>query len=608
MTYATDTFAGDGSTVEFTLTFDYIERDHVEVKRVVTATQAETTLTVITSGSPTADEYIWEADDKIKVGTAPASTEELVIQRQTPESEQIVDWQDGSYIVATDLNTSDKQFLYLIQELDDRVGADEDAAIPEAPDDGELYGRQSKAWAVVPEGISDAPDEKLYGRKNGEWSEIPPDQTGVPEAPSDGSIYGRKDEGWTEITGGLSYKGTIDLTQAAPASIATGDLYINTATSGVVDDSWTGIGGEELVGAERVVRNEDEWEILPAPGATGVVEEIVAGTAITVDAADEERPVVSVTEETFLPWDISSLDSLPGGGGGDPSVSLTSSSFTAGAAIGTDYFYDQGVCGGNNTSPQLSWEASDLASGRSVSSWTLLIIDNDADDFVHWSVAGIPADQTSIAEDGAWSAGATVNETGYSPDPVRENGWAGPCPQEEHTYSITLTAVLDDDSTIESTVLQFTAAPGGGGGGGGGDATVAVTSTSFTAGAAIGQAYYYDEQGCPGQNTSPELSWSISDLPEDRSVASWAVVCIDPDGQNFIHWRVSDIPSSQTSISENGSWEAGADVQQNDFFGGRDNGWAGPCPPEQHTYQITVTATLDDDSTVESEALTFIAS
>jgi|9_EtaG_2_1085328.scaffolds.fasta_scaffold01204_3 hypothetical protein len=121
MAYATDTFTGDGSTVEFTLTFGYIERDHVVVTRVDTATKVETALTVILTGTPTGDEYIWETSNKIKVGTAPPVGDQLVIQRETPENAQIVDWQDGSYIVATDLNTSDKQWLYGIQELQDQV-------------------------------------------------------------------------------------------------------------------------------------------------------------------------------------------------------------------------------------------------------------------------------------------------------------------------------------------------------------------------------------------------------------------------------------------------------------------------------------------------------
>ena len=42
--------------------------------------------------------------------------------------------------------------------------------IGEAPTDGQLYGRQSSAWNVVPSGLSDAPsDGTTYGRKNATW-------------------------------------------------------------------------------------------------------------------------------------------------------------------------------------------------------------------------------------------------------------------------------------------------------------------------------------------------------------------------------------------------------------------------------------------------------
>ena len=82
-------------------------------------TEAETTLTVIASGTPTGDQFIWNSDDQITVGTAPAVGQTLKIQRDTPEDAQIVDWQDGSYIIAEDLNTSDKQWLYNLQELTD---------------------------------------------------------------------------------------------------------------------------------------------------------------------------------------------------------------------------------------------------------------------------------------------------------------------------------------------------------------------------------------------------------------------------------------------------------------------------------------------------------
>jgi hypothetical protein len=120
-TYATDIFDGDGSTDEFDLTFSFISRDHVGVKSINKASGAETVLTVIETGVPTGNEYRWENDTRIKVGTAPLSTQQIKIERDTPEDQQLVPWTDGSYLLSEDLNTSDLQWLYGLQELEDQI-------------------------------------------------------------------------------------------------------------------------------------------------------------------------------------------------------------------------------------------------------------------------------------------------------------------------------------------------------------------------------------------------------------------------------------------------------------------------------------------------------
>ena len=196
--------------------------------------------------------------------------------------------------------------MYVDQELYDDITVQNNSFITDAPNDGNLYGREDQAWAQVPPpGIGDAPvDNKEYARLNGNWVEIPEDQTGVPEAPIDQRTYGRRDAAWVEITngtGGLVYKGTRDLTLPAPADSADGDFYVNTATSGVVDVSWTGIAGDALTGAERVAYDGTFWEMLPMPpSGGGTVETVVAGNDITVNSTDPANPVVSVTPNTFL--------------------------------------------------------------------------------------------------------------------------------------------------------------------------------------------------------------------------------------------------------------------------------------------------------------------
>lgn len=71
--------------------------------------------------------------------------------------------------------------------------------VPEAPNDGSLYGRQSEDWQEIDLStkVDEAPqDGNKYGRKDVAWEAI---NEGIPEAPNDGSLYGRKDEDWEVI-------------------------------------------------------------------------------------------------------------------------------------------------------------------------------------------------------------------------------------------------------------------------------------------------------------------------------------------------------------------------------------------------------------------------
>ena len=117
--YSADIEPGNGVKQTFGLTFDYVARDSVYVYLIENIDGSETELSVVTAGSPGPGEYIWDSDKQVRLGDIPSTDQSVKIQRRTLLSQQEVQWKDGSYIIAEDLNTSEKQSLYLDQELHD---------------------------------------------------------------------------------------------------------------------------------------------------------------------------------------------------------------------------------------------------------------------------------------------------------------------------------------------------------------------------------------------------------------------------------------------------------------------------------------------------------
>lgn len=343
--YSGNIYKPDANTTDFALTSSegkeiaYLEKSHIQVSKSTDEGDSWTELS-------RPDDWDFSTDGKtVKLATGTSEGDWIKVKRNTPYSNRYTTFQPSSNLTSDQLNEGEDFSMFVDQELSDNVAeALAGGGIGDAPDDGSLYGRKSKAWSKVPDpGVEEAPiDNKEYVRVNQSWKEIPEDQTGVPEAPINSKTFARKDASWVEINdaGGINYKGTRDLTLAAPAAVS-GDFYVNTATTGTVDDSWTGLGGQALTGAERVVYDGASWEMLPmppTPAPTGVVEEVVAGNDIVVNSGNPAKPVVSVkdgvflksfevkagtnitvvggdtvsvTNNSFLPYDISTLDPLP---------------------------------------------------------------------------------------------------------------------------------------------------------------------------------------------------------------------------------------------------------------------------------------------------------
>ena len=116
--YSYRQYAGNGANKDFSVPFPYLEKAHVHVylgfnllDGTFTSELAETT------------GFAWTSGTVVRTVTAPATGATLTVIRKTPNGQQLVEWQDGSNLIAADLNTSDLQNLYAVQEQQDRNDA-----------------------------------------------------------------------------------------------------------------------------------------------------------------------------------------------------------------------------------------------------------------------------------------------------------------------------------------------------------------------------------------------------------------------------------------------------------------------------------------------------
>jgi len=112
-----------------------------------------------------------------------------------------------------------------------------------------------------------------------------------------------------------------------------------------------------------------------------------------------------------------------------------------------------------------------------------------------------------------------------------------------------------------------------------------LTSSAFANNGEMANRYAYKMGNqCNGENYSPALRWE--DAPE--GTRSFTLTMIDPDGGNWVHWLLVNLPPDLTSLEESiGGPEVGI-AGRNSF--GKD-GYGGPCPPSgTHHYVFTLYA------------------
>ena len=116
LSYAT--YTGNGSTTTFSVPFPYLLKSHVKVFIGFNILNGTYTSELVDGTG-----FTWTSASQIQCTTAPTASQVLTITRQTPSSTRLVDWNDGSNLIAADLDTADLQNLYVVQEQQDRNDA-----------------------------------------------------------------------------------------------------------------------------------------------------------------------------------------------------------------------------------------------------------------------------------------------------------------------------------------------------------------------------------------------------------------------------------------------------------------------------------------------------
>lgn len=180
MPYSYAVYTGNGATTQFSIPFSYIRKEHVKVYVNFVDTA-----------------YTYVNNTTVQLATAPANGARVEVRRVTPATTPLVDFTDGSTLVAADLDTSNLQHLYLEQELDDAlkqtVSIDPTTGLPSAGGQritnvGDPTGAQDAATKSWVENSTSAP---LVQFRSLFYGAFPTDQATDPygNAPTVGDQY-----------------------------------------------------------------------------------------------------------------------------------------------------------------------------------------------------------------------------------------------------------------------------------------------------------------------------------------------------------------------------------------------------------------------------------
>jgi len=107
-----------------------------------------------------------------------------------------------------------------------------------------------------------------------------------------------------------------------------------------------------------------------------------------------------------------------------------------------------------------------------------------------------------------------------------------------------------------------------------------LSSPAFNAGAEMPRPYVCD--GYDDLGVSPPVKWTAP----PKGTQSLALICVDPDGRDWVHWMLWDIAAGARQLPPDAVRSGTAGVEgQNSYKsknGKKKMGWGGPCPPKGH--------------------------
>lgn len=183
------------------------------------------------------------------------------------------------------------------------------------------------------------------------------------------------------------------------------------------------------------------------PGAR-VLLAIMVGMLVLVAAcgADDGRTLRPPAPDQTTTTSVAPTATTPAGA----PLRMSSPTVAEGGVFPVDH-----TCRGRDVSPPLSWTGVPTGTVE----LAVVVRDIDAQGFVHWVVAGLPATTGGLAE-------ATVPEgSAQATNDFGRPGWSGPCPPAgTHNYEIRLYALAQPSGVVPgqdgvSAATQLEAAP-----------------------------------------------------------------------------------------------------------------------------------------------------